>query len=207
MHCLVVGNGESRRGVDISKFTDRFTIVGCNALHRDTSVDHLICCDRRMVEEAVISKHTINTKIYVREEWHKYFRKIKKDKRIHLLPEIPYEQINKQDKAINWGSGPYALLTAASLNPTTITMVGFDLYGIDNKVNNLYKDTNNYATRDTKSIDHSYWEHQIAKVFSCFPHINFYVYNRPDWKQPKRWSKPNVYFESFSLIKNLTFTK
>lgn len=205
MHCLVVGNGESRRGVNLSKFSDKFTLVGCNAIHRDTEVDHLVCCDRRMVEEAVISENTKNTKIYVRQEWHNYFRKIKKDKRIYLVPEIPYEQNKKQDKPLNWGSGTYALLLAATLEPETITMLGFDLYSTDNKINNLYKSTNNYNDQNSKPVDYSYWEYQVYQVFKNFPQIKFKVYNKPNWKVPMNWKLKNVNFETFGLIKNLTF--
>lgn len=207
MHCLVIGNGESRRGINLNNFKENFTIIGCNAVHRELAVDHLICCDRRMVEESVKSNNTVNTKIYVRQEWHRYFRKIQKDKRINLVPDIPYSILNKQDEPINWGSGPYAVLLAAALGAKHISLVGFDLYGVNNKLNNLYKGTSNYSDKNSKPIDPSYWIHQIAKVFTTFPKTEFYVYNKPNWNFPKRWDKPNVHFETFRLIKNLTFSK
>jgi len=204
MHCLVVGNGESRRGVNLSKFSSNFIVIGSNAIHRDYEVDHLVCCDRRMIEEAVVSNNTKNTKIYVRTEWHKYFRKIKKDKRIHLVPDIPYEQTKKQDKPLNWGSGTYSLLLAATLQPESITMIGFDLYSTNNLINNLYKGTVNYNDENSKPVDHSYWEYQIYQVFKNFPQIQFKVYNKQDWKIPISWKQKNIHFETFGLIKNLT---
>ena len=57
---LVIGNGESRRHVDVSTYTQH-TLIGCNAIHRDLNVDHLICCDRRMAEEAVTNPNTKDT--------------------------------------------------------------------------------------------------------------------------------------------------
>ena len=81
MRSLVVGNGESRNLIDINAFSKDHILIGCNALHRDLIVDHLVCCDRRMVEEAVESPNTSQTKIYAREDWFKYYRKIKKDRR------------------------------------------------------------------------------------------------------------------------------
>ena len=53
---LVIGNGESRKDIDISAFNE--TKVGCNAIIRDFFVDHLVCVDRRMVKEA-LTKNTI----------------------------------------------------------------------------------------------------------------------------------------------------
>lgn len=204
MHCLVVGNGESRRGIDISKFSNRFETVGCNAIHRDFKVDHLVCCDRRMVDESVESDNTKDTKIYVREEWYRYYRKVRKDKRIQVVPSIPYQELRKQDKPINWGSGTYAILVAANLNPKSITLLGFDLYPTDDKVNNVYKGTVNYSSKDSKPIDYSYWEYQIFQTIKNFPEIEFRIYNKHTWKLPKSWNQDNVYFENFDLIKDLT---
>ena len=48
---LVVGNGESRRDIALSNLNFE-TIIGCNAVFRWDYVDHLVCCDKRMVEEA-----------------------------------------------------------------------------------------------------------------------------------------------------------
>ena len=78
---LVIGNGESRQGIDLSSFGERL-IVGCNALHRDTHVDHLVCCDRRMVDESLDSDNTKNTKIYVRQDYINFYSK---QLQIHLL--------------------------------------------------------------------------------------------------------------------------
>jgi len=69
---VVIGNGESRRAIDI-ELLKADSLIGCNAIHRDTVVDHLICCDRRMADEAVENPQTKNTLIYVRPSWFHYF--------------------------------------------------------------------------------------------------------------------------------------
>ena len=48
----VFGNGESRTSVNIDKLEG--TKVGCNAIYRDYTMDHLICVDRRMVQESLV---------------------------------------------------------------------------------------------------------------------------------------------------------
>lgn len=202
VNSLVIGNGESRANINLSQFVDKFNIIGCNAVHRDVAVNHLICCDRRMVEESLDSINTINTKIYVRKDYIDYYSKL--DNRIHLLPEIPYTSKNKIDNPINWGSGPYALLVSANLSPNKIIMLGFDLYAKDNMFNNIYKDTNHYQTKKSKPVDYSYWEYQIAKVFTSYSNKKFIVLNKEDWKMPTLWNLPNVEFEVLAT-KNLTF--
>jgi hypothetical protein len=194
---MVVGNGESRSSIEIDKFKDDYMLIGCNALHRDTRVEHLVCCDRRMVEEAVESENTTRSKIYVRPDWYKYFRKIQKDKRIHQVPDIPYKGNKKQDNPIHWGSGTYAVLLAAELS-NTVLLVGFDLYPNNDKVNNIYKGTNNYSKKDSKPVDPSFWIYQIGKVFQHYKDTDFIIWNKADWVMPKEWQYPNVSFEEIS---------
>ncbi len=48
----IIGNGESRRGFDISPLKDFSTVVGCNALYRDYMLEYVVCCDKHMCQEA-----------------------------------------------------------------------------------------------------------------------------------------------------------
>ena len=190
---LVIGNGESRRHVDISTYTDH-VLIGCNAIHRDLNINHLICCDRRMAEEAVNNLNAKDTEIYVRDRWHHYFRKIRKNKNINLLPEVPTRGELKKDQAEHWGSGGYAVLLAAVLGYREVALIGFDLYPIDHAVNNIYKDTVNYARTGSQAVDPSYWVYQISSVFMYYPNTTFVIYNRQGWNMPPEWRKNNVEF-------------
>jgi len=197
---LVVGNGESRKNLNLEKFKSKYTIVGCNALHRDIIVDHLICCDRRMADEAVKNPNTTNTKIYVRKSWFHYFRKILKNKNIIELPALPYQGESKKDHPDNWGSGGYALLVAANLGFNEIDIIGFDLYPVKEKVNNFYKGTDNYAKPDGQAVDYSYWVYQIGQLFFYYPNITFNIINHSGWEMPKEWKKPNVRFTNINEL-------
>ena len=53
---VVIGNGESRASLDLPNLKKIVTLIGCNAIHRDLRVDHLVCCDHRMVQEVVSRK-------------------------------------------------------------------------------------------------------------------------------------------------------
>lgn len=180
---LVLGNGESRLGLDLKNFSYD-TLIGCNAVYRDFSVDYLICCDKRTVQEAI--KHNIKN-VYTREEWADRFN-------VNKLPELPYTGIDRADQPQHWGSGVYAVLLAIVLGHKEIELVGFDLYGIDNKVNNVYKGTENYSNSDSHSVDYSYWVYQLSKLFEIYPEINFKIKNKPFWIFPDEWKKNNVVF-------------
>ena len=48
----VIGNGESRRGFDVTVLKGITTVVGCNAIFRDHNLDYIVACDRHMCQEA-----------------------------------------------------------------------------------------------------------------------------------------------------------
>ncbi len=193
---LVIGNGESRLKFDYKEISYN-TLIGCNAIHRDIIVDHLVCCDRRMVHEAVENPKNKNTLIYVRPSNFHYFRKIQKNKNIRELPPIPFEGEFKRDKPEHWGSGPYAILVAANSVDQQIILLGFNLYSQNEKVNNVYKGTNNYNDKNSKAVDHSYWVHQIVQVFRYYPDKEFLILNQRDWQIPREWQLDNVQFKNF----------
>jgi hypothetical protein len=201
---IVIGNGESRRPINIQNLTGNTVLVGCNAIHRDAVVNHLICCDDRMVREAVENPNTASTFIYVRESAYQWFRKVQKHKNIILLPDIPNQEHNRIDQPRNWGSGTYALLVASQLpDIKKLYLLGFDLYGNEYLVNNLYKNTKNYSAGGSHAIDPSYWIWQAAKVFKLFPDIEYNIINQPNWKMPPEWKGSNVVFKDIENFKTV----
>jgi len=190
---LVIGNGESRSTLDLVTLSRDNITIGCNALHRDFTTDHLICCDARMIREALANTETANTKIYVRDSWYPTFRKIQKHKNINPLPSLPYQGNMRPDNPVHWGSGSYAVLLSALL-AKDIILVGFDLYGQQDRVNNIYKNTCNYDRDTSPAVDYSYWVYQISKVFDSFPDCNFTIMNNHYWSMPEEWQKNNVKF-------------
>lgn len=201
---LVIGNGESRRDFDIDSITE--TKIGCNALLRDYEVRHLVCVDRKMVNEAIDVGYNKHSFIYTRKDWHKEFENIKN---IKIVPDLPYVGSERCDEPIHWGSGPYAVLLACKLvsklkDPEPVRLIGFDLYGTtEGKVNNIYKSTDNYDLEHKRAVDPRYWIYQISKVFEHHPTIRFEVYQVENWSIPKTWRKRNV---SFDNIDNFCYT-
>ena len=208
MSALVIGNGESRRNVDIGSFQNHI-LIGCNAIHRDLVVDHLVCCDQRMVREAVENPANKNTIIYVRDLWYHYFRKIQKNKNIKLVPNLPYQSDKRHDQPIHWGSGCYAVLLAALSEHRDISLIGFDLYPKENRVNNIYKGTDHYASPESSPVDPAYWIYQIGQVFRYFPEKRFFVYNFKEWPIPKDWQKENVQLMPINVdtVLNISYNK
>jgi len=186
---FVLGNGESRKTIDVASLQG--SKIGCNAICRDFFVDHLICVDRRMVDQAH-NKYSQNyNKIYTRTDWLDNRKHIKN---LFAVPEVPYEIQTRADEPFQWGSGPYAVLLA-TLMSAEIHMIGFDLYGNGKLVNNIYKDTENYDSSNKSAVDPRYWKHQIGKVIESNQHIKFTIY-QSEWDLPKQWNFSNVSLDS-----------
>jgi hypothetical protein len=191
---LVIGNGESRKDIDLDKHID--TKIGCNAIHRDYRVDHLICVDRRMVKEAVEQGANEHALVYTREDW---FGNYKQYKRIRTVPVLPYVGSDRWDEPFQWGSGPYAVLLGAKLSKE-VKLIGFDLHSKTKTVNNVYKDTSGYDASTKNAVDPRYWIHQIGQVFKWYPKRKFTIYQLDNWQIPQNWKLANV---SVDYIDNL----
>lgn len=192
---LVIGNGESRLGIDINKLKD--LKVGCNGIYRDFKTQHLICVDKRMMQEVIDAGANEDSLIYTRKDWFNLFDA----KRIRIVPPLPYAGMERPDDPFQWGSGPYAVLLAAQkTKKREVKMLGFDLYSQDGKINNVYKGTSNYEAEEKSAVDPRYWIYQIGKVIEHYPLVNFIIYQKEGWQLPKAWKYPQVKVDKLENI-------
>ena len=63
---FILGNGESRKSVDLDALKEIGPIYGCNALYRDFTPDALICVDGGMMHEVYASGYASKNKCYYR---------------------------------------------------------------------------------------------------------------------------------------------
>ena len=194
---FVIGNGESRQGIDLESCKKLGLTVGCNAIVRDFHPHALSAADQRMLDQIRTTEY--RGKIYTRPDWNeKYFA----DK----YPDLPYQGDKREDDAWHWNSGPHAV-NIACLNKhagwfgkTTnlVFLLGFDLTQTKES-NNIYKGTQGY---DNKAINPKYWHYQIDKLFENYPDITF-VWIAPDnYVAPTVWEKKeNFYRETVDQFK------
>lgn len=182
---LVIGNGESRKDIQIEKLN--LPTVGCNAIFRDMKVDHLVCCDRRMVREAIRHPNSQQSCIYTRTNWYEEFG-------VFPVPDVPYVGEFRQDDPWHWGTGQYALLVGIQYAVTDhIHIIGFDLFGVEGYVNNIYKDTKSYDVSSKQPVDPSYWIYQNQKIFEHHPKHLFNYYVEENFPVPEGWQNlPNL---------------
>lgn len=191
---IVIGNGESRSNINIKKVTDNYVTVACNAFHRDYISNSLVCCDRDTAIEALNNPKLSQSRILVRNDFYENNRDRFPSYKLEPVPRLPFPILERQDEPEHWGSGTYAVLHACYLGSREVFLIGFDLYGRNNHVNNCYKGTINYSTADSQPVDPSYWIYQISKIFEYFVVKDFYIINNAAWPMPPQWQRPNVAF-------------
>jgi len=193
----IIGNGESRRGFDLSTLKGFSDVIGCNAQFRDYAFDTFVCCDKHMCQEAANSVGK-TTSIYTRKDWASQFAMWPN---VKPLPELPVEGDERPDEPFHWGTGPYSGVLALTYKPKAIFMIGFDLHSINKKVNNIYKDTKGYQYIK-RPVDPRYWIHQFQKLFEL-DNCRWIIVNNKDWQMPEGWKKQkNVFHETYEgLIK------
>ncbi len=77
-------------------------------------------------------------------------------------------------------------------------LLGFDLYGIDGKVNNVFKGTQNYLPSDATAEPCFGWIKQLGEVFANFPSTAFRRVGNVADAFPAKWEGyDNIAFVSY----------
>ena len=196
---FVIGNGESRSGFNLAKLKTYGKLYGSNAVFRDTEVDNLICCDRRMAMETVSKGY--KGIVYTRKDWFSFFPY----DNFRELPKLPWEEKEKHTQSFHMGSGLHAVNVALQDNPNIIVIIGHDFWGTGSKHNNLYKGTENYEDIIAPAVDPSFWIKQFVMFFRIYPNIQFVFCqpNLPNWQKPIGWDTevfPNLQFQELGSL-------
>jgi hypothetical protein len=178
---FVLGNGTSRKDIDLDKLKSLGKVYACNAVYRTFRPDYLVAVDVKMILE--ISKTGFQNH---NEVW--------------TNPNRSYQNLknfNYFSPSKGWSSGPTALWLATQHNYDTIYILGFDYKGLDDgkKLNNLYADTRNYKKSTDGATFFGNWMRQTMSVIKENPQIQFNRVIQPDNYQPEELNK-------FSNFKN-----
>ena len=147
MTAFVLGNGQSRAGVDLYRLPDLGTVYGCNALYRDFQPDVLVATDRPMAQEIEATGYARTRRFYTRR------------------PQPNSGALTVPREYFGYSSGPIAAALAAQENHDPIYLLGFDL-GADQhgRFNNIYAGSANYKAAGTEPTFTGNWIRQLIRV-------------------------------------------
>ena len=177
---FVLGNGESRKGIDIDDLKKHGTVFACNGVYRTDKPDFLIAVDPKMVLEIAESDYLLQNKVY--SNFNAQYNKNPK-----ILDHVQWFK-----PSLGWSSGPTALRMACDHGFKEIYILGFDYQGLSEggknnrfKVNNLFKDSRNYKKGNEQATFFGNWMNQTKKCLQDYPEVNFHRVIPTGWFQPK----------------------
>ncbi len=156
---FVLGNGTSRKSIDLEKLKNIAKVYACNAVYRTFQPDYLVAVDVKMVLE--INKAGYQHKNTVWTNPNKSYQRIK--------------NLNFFNPSKGWSSGPTALWLAAEHEYETVYILGFDYRGLNQGrlLNNIYADTANYKKSTDGATFFGNWMRQTIAVVKQNPEIKF----------------------------------
>ena len=194
INIFVLGNGESRQEIELEDLSSHGLIYGCNALYREFAPDMLIVVDPGMHNEILATDYIENNKVCFREMNHAPNERFSmvNGRLVKDLP-VPWQHPNitkvqdiiasdtrrredGQDVLKNgFSSGPQAANMACCIEkPSDVYLIGHDMFSKTDKINNVYKDTVNYAPSTDDPTPPGNWIEHLKLVFIDWPRINFW---------------------------------
>lgn len=153
---FVLGNGVSRKSIDLKIIHQYGHIYGCNALYREYTPDVLVATDRPISQAIQQSGYAVKNKFYT--------RKVLPNSGALVIPQPYYGH----------SSGPVALALAALAHNHKIYLLGFDLGpDSDQKFNNVYAGTEFYKPQGSSQTYTGNWIRQITEIAREFSQTQF----------------------------------
>ena len=164
---FVIGNGVSRKGIDLNLLKPHGTVYACNAVYREFNPDYLVAVDPKMVFE-------------IDEAGYQYKHNnvwTNNNKRFESLTGLNYF-----DQSLSWSSGPTELHISSQHKHSIIYMLGFDYMGLDagKRYNNVYANTKNYMKEHDRATYYHNWLRQTEDILRKYPQINYCRVILPD---------------------------
>jgi hypothetical protein len=154
---FVLGNGISRKPIDLNWLKQHGSVYGCNALYREFSPDTLIATDRPIATHIQESGYSAKNKFYTRRP-------------IEGLGAFPVPS-----EYFGFSSGPIATALAARDGHRVIYLLGFDIGPTQqNLFNNIYADSNFYKSSADNPTYTGNWIKQIIRVITDHNKTNFF---------------------------------
>ena len=174
---FVLGNGESRKGIDINDLKEKGTVFACNAVYRTHRPHFLVAVDPKMLLEIAETDYPVHNKV-----WSNFNAQYNKHPKI-------LNHVNWFKPSLGWSSGPTALRMACEQGFKEIYILGFDYQGHNDgkrfKLNNIFGDSRNYKKRNDEATFYGNWMNQTKRCLQDFKDVQFHRVIPDGWFRPK----------------------
>ena len=177
---FVLGNGESRKGIEINDLKEKGTVFACNGVFRTHQPHFLIAVDPKMLLEIGETDYIVHNKV-----WSNFNAQYNKNQKI-------LDHVSWFKPSLGWSSGPTALRMACDHGFKDIYILGFDYQGHSEaqhknrfRFNNIFKDTRNYKKSNDEATFYGNWMNQTKRCLQDFPDVKFHRVVPNNWFKPK----------------------
>jgi hypothetical protein len=177
---FVLGNGESRKGIEINDLMEKGTVFACNGVYRTHRPHYLVAVDPKMMQEIAEGDYMLHNKV-----WSNFNAQYQQNQKI-------MDHVQWFKPSLGWSSGPTALRMACEHKFRDIYILGFDYQGHKKddkgnsfKFNNLFKDTRNYKESKSEATFYGNWMNQTKRCLQDFKDIKFHRVIPQGGYQPK----------------------
>ena len=169
---FIIGNGPSRKKLDLNELVGKGTIFGCNALYRDfDKADFLVAIDDRMIDEIKSKLPLEGTEVIFPPEHERY-------------EEISGRRSN---------AGMNAMREAIRREHDILYCIGFDFITESSfATGNVYKDTVNYEPRTQSNGDDNYWRIKYLEWYANENPNTKFIFVIPDDTATKPLDSDNI---------------
>ena len=174
---FVLGNGESRKGIEINDLMEKGTVFACNAVYRTHRPLFLVAVDPKMIFEIAEGDYMLHNKV-----WSNFNAQYNKHSKI-------LDHVQWFKPSLGWSSGPTALRMACEHGFKEIYILGFDYQGHKDgnrfKLNNIFGDSRNYKRKKDEATFYGNWMNQTKRCLQDFKDVKFHRVTPKGWFQPK----------------------
>ena len=147
MAAFVLGNGVSRRPMDIDLLKTRGAVYACNAVYQTHTVTALVATDRPIADAIQASGYARDNRFYTRR------------------PSTDSGALRVPQAYFGYSSGPIALAIACADSHDRIYLLGFDLGPNEQgRFNNVFAGQAHYKAVDSGPTYTGNWIKQIMKI-------------------------------------------
>ena len=156
MTAFILGNGLSRKNINLDLLKQQGQVYGCNALYREFTPDVLIATDTPIATQIQESGYPKTNKFYTRR------------------PINGLGALALPSNYSGYSSGPNALGLACVDGHRNIYLLGFDMGPSKNNLfNNIYADTEFYKTSAHPPTFAKNWVKQVKKIMTDYKSVRF----------------------------------
>ena len=153
---FVLGNGISRKDIDLTTLSQHGKVYGCNAVYREYTPDVLVSTDRPIAEHIQHSGYSAQHRFHTRRP----------------IINLGAQPVPKP--YFGFSSGPIATALAAMDGNQLIYLLGFDMGPTASKtINNLYAGTEFYKPVTATPTFTGNWIKQLTKIMEDHKHCRF----------------------------------